>query len=121
MLRRLFSRNAKPSRHYLEALAIIEDRGGIPDVELTQRLLMHDPVTSYVARCAEDLALYRQARGIPVGNARRDDKLSAQLEAKFQHMLLDELAGYGQKDSEYAAKVRAALITRLLASKPTTK
>ncbi len=121
MLRRLFRRKAQPSRYYLEALAIISERGDVPDVELTQRLLLHDPVTSYVAQCAEDLALYRQARGIPVGNARRDDQLSVQLEAQFQHMLIDELARVGQKDAGYAMQIRTALLQRILPGWPTTK
>ncbi len=121
MLRRLFSRKAQPSRYYLEALAIISERGGMPDVELTQRLMMHDPVTSYVAQCAEDLALYRHARGIPVRAGRTDETFSAQLEAQFQHMLIDEIARAGNDRSEYATQLKAALIQRILGTRPTTK
>ncbi len=121
MLRRLFSRKAQPSRYYLEALAIISERGGMPDVELTQRLLLHDPVVSFVASCAEDLLLYRQAHGIPVGSPQRHDKFSAQLEAQFQHMLIDEIARAGNDRSEYTTQLKAALINRLLGTRPTTK
>ncbi|PLS78826.1 MAG: hypothetical protein CYG59_16385 [Chloroflexi bacterium] len=121
MLRRLFRRTAKPSRYYLQALAIIEDRGDVPDVDLTHHLLLHDPVVSFVARCAEDLLLYRQAHGIPVGNPQRHDKFSAQLEAQFQHMLIDELARVGQKDAGYAMQIRTALLQRILPGWPTTK
>ncbi len=111
MLRRLFRRTAKPSRHYLEALAMLErDEGLTP--ELVHRLLMHDPIVSRVARDVEHLVLWRQQRGIPVQTLHANDTYSAQLEAQLQHMLVDALATTDPASS-YAAQLRAALRQRL--------